>query len=161
MAHALIVDDDPNFRLGLAEVLRREGFVTIAVSTREEAARELEKGAPDVLFLDVNLPDGSGLDLLPGPEAPTVVVTGDASLSLADKVLELGAWDCLAKPVDRLRVRMTLAGLARERRLRAELDRLRAELAALRTSGLVSEFSTRFREGRTAADARLRTRGRR
>jgi response regulator of citrate/malate metabolism len=89
-----------------------------------------------VLFVDVNLPDGSGFDLLPRPDAPTViVVTAEPSLSIADEALSLGAWDCLAKPVERMRVRMTLASLARERRMREEINRLRDELASLAGGG--------------------------
>jgi DNA-binding NtrC family response regulator len=89
-----------------------------------------------VLFVDVNLPDGSGLSLLSRKDLPSVVVTGDPSLSLVDEALRLGARDCLAKPVDRLRVRMALAGLARERRLRQEIGRLQAEVAGLREARL-------------------------
>lgn len=133
MSRALVIDDDPAFRLALADVLRVEGYTTLSASTCHEALGALASECVDVLFLDVNLPDGSGLDLLPGPGAPTVIVTGEPSLSLADEALRLGARDCLAKPVDRMRVRMTLAGLARERGLREEIDRLRAEVVALRS----------------------------
>jgi DNA-binding NtrC family response regulator len=128
MARALIVDDDPSFRLGLADLLRLEGFVTLTASTCREALRELVKGTVDVVFADVNLPDGRGLDLLAGPDPPTVIVTGQPSLSLVDEALGRGARDCLAKPVDRMRVRMLLASLARERRMREEIARLRDEL---------------------------------
>jgi DNA-binding NtrC family response regulator len=136
MGRALIVDDDPSFRLGLAAVLRLEGFVTASAATCREALDELARGSVDVLFVDVNLPDGSGFDLLPRPDAPTViVVTAEPSLSIADEALSLGAWDCLAKPVERMRVRMTLASLARERRMREEINRLRDELASLAGGG--------------------------
>ncbi len=134
MSRALVVDDDPGFRLALADVLRLEGYTTLTAATCRGALLELARETVDLVFVDLNLPDGSGLDLLPCPYAPTVLVTGEPSVSLADEALSLGAWDCLAKPVDRLRVRMTLAGLARERRLREEIGRLRAELAALRSS---------------------------
>jgi len=133
MPRALVVDDDPGFRLALADALRLEGYTTLTAATCQGALLELAKETVDLVFVDVNLPDGSGLDLLPCPYAPTVVVTGEPSLSLADEALSLGAWDCLAKPVDRLRIRMTLTCLARERRLREEIGRLRAELAALRS----------------------------
>jgi len=133
MSRALVIDDDPAFRLALADVLRVEGYTTLSAATCHEALGALASESVDVLFLDVNLPDGSGLDLLPGPGAPTVIVTGEPSLYLADEALRLGARDCLAKPVDRMRVRMTLAGLARERGLREEIDRLRAEVVALRS----------------------------
>jgi len=136
MGRALIVDDDPSFRLGLAAVLRLEGFVTASAATCREALDELARGSVDVLFVDVHLPDGSGFDLLPRPDAPTVIiVTAEPSLSVADEALSLGAWDCLAKPVERMRVRMTLASLARERRMREEINRLREELAGLAGEG--------------------------
>ena len=64
-----------------------------------------------------------------------IVVTADRPSSVADEALSLGAWDCLAKPVDRMRVRMTLASLARERRMHEEIERLRGELAALAGEG--------------------------
>ena len=132
----LFVDDDPSFRLGLAAVLRLEGFVTATAATCREALDELARGSVDVLFVDVNLPDGSGFDLLPRPDAASViVVTAEPSLSVADEALSLGAWDCLAKPVERMRVRMTLASLARERRMREEINRLRDELASLAGEG--------------------------
>ena len=146
MARALVVDDDASFRLGLADVLRLEGFVTDSASTCQEALGELAKGSVDLLVLDVNLPDGSGLDLLPRPEAPTViVVTAEPSLSLADEALSLGAWDCLAKPVDRMRIRLTLASLARERRMREEISRLRQELAGPRRLNFVQPTAQRNR----------------
>ena len=135
MSRILVVDDEPGFRLSLSEVLRLEGYTAVGASTCQEALVQLARDSVDLLFVDVNLPDGSGLDLLPRPEPPVVVVTGEPSLSLADEALSLGARDCLAKPIDRLRVRMTLASLAREQRLRDEIARLQAEITALRSSG--------------------------
>ena len=81
MSRALVVDDDLGFRLALAEVLRLEGYTTITASTCREALLELAKDSVDLLFVDVNLPDGSGLDLLPRPASPTVIVTGEPSLT--------------------------------------------------------------------------------
>jgi DNA-binding NtrC family response regulator len=110
--------------------------VTVTTSSVREARREFETGTVDIAFVDERLADGSGLELLPGPDAPTVIVTDRPSLALADDVLSLGARDCLAKPVDRVRVRMTLASLARERRMQEEIGRLRTRLAALESRGL-------------------------
>ena len=135
MSRVLVVDDEAGFRISLSEVLRLEGYTAVGASTCQEALVQLARDSVDLLFLDVNLPDGSGLDLLPLAGPPVVVVTGEPSLSLADEALSLGARDCLAKPIDRLRVRMTLASLAREQRLREDIARLQAEIAALRSSG--------------------------
>ena len=64
MPHALLVDDDVNFVLGLAEVVGREGFTTKTATSLKEARNEIAKAAPDVLLIDLHLPDGSGLDLV-------------------------------------------------------------------------------------------------
>jgi two-component system NtrC family response regulator len=136
MARAFIVDDDTSFRLGLAAVLRLEGFVTAGAATCQEAVAELARGSVDLLFVDVNLPDGSGFDLLPRPEASAViVVTAEPSLAIAERALALGACDCLAKPVDRVRIKMTLAVLARERTLREQIHQMREELAGVAGEG--------------------------
>ena len=137
MPRVLIVDDDTSFRLGLANALLREGFTTIDAATREEARRELARSEVDLLFVDLNLPDGSGLDLLTATDAEAIVLTGQASVEVAAEALRRGARDCLAKPVDLVRLRMTLAGLSRARELGDEIARLRRELRALGRFGFM------------------------
>ncbi len=138
MPRALIVDDDPGFRLGLADLLQREGYTAATASTGAEGRRELARQAVDLLFVDLNLPDGSGLDLLrAGPQTEAILVTGQASLKVAAEAWRCGARDCLVKPVDRVRLRMTLAALARDRELRTELSLLRGELRALGRFGFL------------------------
>lgn len=63
MAHVLIVDDEPSFTSGLAEFLRLQNHVAVTTNTLSAARRALEKRIPDVLLLDLMLPDGSGLEL--------------------------------------------------------------------------------------------------
>ncbi len=63
MPHALLVDDDVNFIMGLAEVVGREGFATRTAHTLKEARAEIAKSVPDVVLADLHLPDGSGIDL--------------------------------------------------------------------------------------------------
>ena len=65
---ALIVDDDPGFLLGLAELVRREGFAVASAGSLKEAREEIAANPPDILLVDLHLPDGSGLDLLAGFE---------------------------------------------------------------------------------------------
>ena len=133
MPHALIVDDDLTFQLGLAEVVEREGFTTATAGALKEAREELGKRPPDVLFIDLNLPDGNGLELLqdgePLPE--TVLITGQASLETAVEALRRGVADYLTKPVDYARVKMVLANVARTRELKQEIGSLRGELRKL------------------------------
>jgi two-component system NtrC family response regulator len=64
MSQALILDNDVSFQHDLADVVREAGFKTTTASTLKEARQRLAKSPPDVFFVDLNLPDGSGLELL-------------------------------------------------------------------------------------------------
>ena len=58
------MDDDASFQAGLADYVRNEGFEVATATDLRRAREELVQNPPDLLFLDLNLPDGSGLDLL-------------------------------------------------------------------------------------------------
>jgi two-component system, NtrC family, response regulator AtoC len=133
---ALVVDDDAEFRTGLAEAVRLEGFSTATADSLSEARRQLAESPPHVVLVDLSLPDGSGLDLLkeiePNGGPPEVVlVTGQATVGTAVEALRLGATDYLTKPVDFARVKSILANLARTRELKEEIGSLRGELRRL------------------------------
>jgi DNA-binding NtrC family response regulator len=135
---ALIVDDDPSFQLALAESVRHEGFSTATAGSLAEARQELARGgAPDVLFIDFDLPDGSGLELLREMEAPpeTVLITGHTNFEAAVEALRRGVADYLTKPVDFTRVQRVLALVTRARELKDEIGNLRGELRRLGRSG--------------------------
>ncbi len=135
MPHALIVDDDLSFLMSLAEVVAREGFSTATARTLEEARAAAARQGPDVLLTDLQLPDGTGLELL--EEAPgtgsldVILVTGHASVETAVEALRRGAADYLTKPVDLGRVKMALANVSRTRELKEEIGSLRHELRRL------------------------------
>src|SRR3990172_2778763 len=135
MPHALLVDDDLGFVLGLAEAVQREGFSVSTATTLAQAREELAREEPDALLIDLQLPDGSGLDLVPPAEGrlpPGVIfITGHGSVDLAVEALRLGAADFLTKPVDFSPLKMTLANLARTRELSREIGSLRGELRRL------------------------------
>jgi DNA-binding NtrC family response regulator len=140
MPQALIVDDDLSFRQGLAEAVRLEGFTVATAATLKEALECIDRAAPDVLFVDINLPDGTGLDLLDKIEAipETVLITGQASMETAVQALRRGVTDYLTKPVDFARVKMVLANVLRTRELKEEIGGLRGELRKLgRFGGLI------------------------
>jgi DNA-binding NtrC family response regulator len=132
---ALIVDDDPGFALGLAELVKREGFAVARAGTLKQAREEIATNPPHILLVDLHLPDGSGLDLLEGFEpvtAPEVVlITGHASVETAVHALRRGVADYLTKPVDFARVKMALGNVARALEMRGEIVNLRGELRKL------------------------------
>ena len=135
MPHALLVDDDVNFVLGLAEVVGREGFTTKTATSLKEARNEIGKAAPDVLLIDLHLPDGSGLDLVREFEenagTEIVLITGHGTIETAVEAMRHGASDYLVKPVDFARVRMVLANVTRTRELKQQIGSLRGELRKL------------------------------
>ncbi len=63
MAHALIVDDSASTLESLEQLVKLEGFTTATAATMDQARVELSKQPPDVVLVDLNLPDGSGLSL--------------------------------------------------------------------------------------------------
>ena len=132
---ALIVDDDPGFLEGLAQLVKREGFGVASASTLKQAREEIAANPPDILLIDLHLPDGSGLSLLEGFDpvsAPEVVlITGTASIETAVEALRRGVADYLTKPVDFARVKMALGNVTRALEMRGEISTLRGELRKL------------------------------
>jgi CheY-like chemotaxis protein len=104
MAHALIVDDSASTRESLEQLVKLEGFSTATAATMDQARAELAKQPPDVVLVDLNLPDGSGLTLFDSinglSETPpaVVLITGQASLDSAVEALRRGVSDYLTKP---------------------------------------------------------------
>ena len=102
MPHALIVDDDPDTSETLAMLVATQGFTVATASSLREARRQMVLQEPDILLLDLMLPDGSGMELFREAKALTntevVLMTGHASLDTSIEALRLGAADYLVKP---------------------------------------------------------------
>jgi DNA-binding NtrC family response regulator len=130
---ALVVDDDKNSRRALAELVADAGFAVHQAGSLKEARGRLRADLPDVVLLDLILPDGTGFDLLAdldpqAKRAEVVVITGHASVSTAVEALRRGATDYLTKPVDTARLELMLANLARTRALRPKVADLRSQV---------------------------------
>jgi DNA-binding NtrC family response regulator len=138
---ALIVDDDLEVLQVLAEFVKREGFVASVASTIGQAREEIAANPPDILLVDIQLPDGSGLDLLDGldtaADPEVVLITGNASVETAVDALRHGVTDYLTKPVDFARLKMALANLARALEMKGQIGQLRTELRKLGRFGLL------------------------
>jgi two-component system, NtrC family, response regulator HydG len=135
MPHALVVDDDANFLMPLAELVEREGFTTTVAGSLKEARTLLRSRPPDLVLIDLFLPDGKGTDLLPeidsGHSTEVVLVTAHASVDTAVEALRKGASDYLTKPLDVARLKTVLGGVLRARALQEEVGSLRSELRKL------------------------------
>jgi two-component system, NtrC family, response regulator AtoC len=129
----LIVEDDVAIRKGLESAVRDLGSQPKSVGTVGEAARAVEEFDPEVLIVDVNLPDGDGIEVLRAareakPDREGIVLTGQASLDSAVEALRAGASDYLMKPLRPAQLEVVFQRLAARRTLESEVETLRAEL---------------------------------
>jgi len=133
MSHALLVDDNKATLDGLSQLVRAENFTVSLAPTIERARLELDKQKPDVVLIDLELPDGNGMTLLDGFDAvggPAVVlITGHASIDTAIEALRRGVTDYLTKPLDVTRLRQILGDIAKTSSLPHEISSLRVEQA--------------------------------
>lgn len=147
---ALIVDDDLDFRMSLEALVQREGFTTRAASSVAGARRQLAAGIPDVVLMDLKLPDGDGLEWVRSEEAAAgaevIVITGVGSVDSAVTAMRGGALDYLTKPIDRARLSTALLNVARTRALKQEVGALRDELRDLGRFGSMVGRSAAMQE---------------
>lgn len=105
MPKLLVVDDEPIICHSFRRVFASPGVEVVAAGTVAEGWRRVVEDHPDVLVLDLQLPDGSGLDLFErvraaDPRRPVVFITAHATTDTAIEAMKRGAFDYLAKPVD-------------------------------------------------------------
>ncbi len=113
----LLVDDNAELRELVTRALVRDGHTVTAVATVAAARLSLADGAPEVIVLDLGLPDGSGMDLCralraEGDRTPILMLTAQGAVARRVEGLESGADDFLAKPfaVAELRARVRVLG---------------------------------------------------
>ena len=99
----LVVDDDPNLRKTLADILRVKGYGTAIAGTGTEAIAAAEKGGVSLALIDLMLPDMSGLEVMARIKAissltEVIILTGHASMDTAIKATLQGAFSYLLKP---------------------------------------------------------------
>jgi len=106
MMRALIVDDDAGIRWVLARVLKEEGFEVLEAGTLADAEL-LQKDGVDLVFLDVFLPDGNGMNALSQNmfSAPVIMLTAETTFGHAAEAYREGAMEYLPKPFDLNEVR--------------------------------------------------------
>jgi DNA-binding NtrC family response regulator len=118
MPHALIVDDDPGFTPALGEFVKNFGFSVRTVPGLRAARAQCERAIPDLVLIDLILPDGSGLDLvrdLSATKTKVIVITGHPTVERAVASLRSHVTDFLIKPLDMGRLRTCLGAVASSR----------------------------------------------
>jgi len=134
MAKILIIDDDKMVCQSMSLVAQRRGYTVASAYTFGSGLERASAEMFDVVFLDVNMPDGCGLDMLPLlgklPQAPEVIIiTGHSDLRGAEQAIKCGAWDYLEKGASVKDITLSL--------IRA-LQYRKQKLACINAGGVVS-----------------------
>ena len=104
MSTVLVVDDEAGARRTLMRLLAKEGYDTVGAGDGREALKSLEAGTPDVILLDLMMPQMDGLELLEALQAhpqwkalPVVVLTALSDTHTINRARQLGAKEYLVK----------------------------------------------------------------
>jgi two-component system NtrC family response regulator len=140
MGNVLIIDDDEMFCEMLSDMVQDMGYGVKSAITLDEGLQEADSGSFDVVFLDVRMPDGSGLEVLPklrelssSPEV--IIITGAGDPDGAELAILNGAWDYIEKQSSIKK--MTLA-LSRALQYRQE-KKAKTPAVALKLEGIVGK----------------------
>jgi DNA-binding NtrC family response regulator len=145
------VDDEPDIRTLVQEILEDEGYTVVSANDGSGARRALRERRPDLILLDIWMPDLDGISLLKewaedeGLPCPVIMMSGHGTVETAVEATRLGAYDFLEKPLSMAKLLLTT-----ERAL--EADKLERENIGLKRRTAI------FHEpvGRSAAMQRLR-----
>jgi DNA-binding response OmpR family regulator len=141
--HILIIDDEASLRQTLARILQRAGFEVTTAANGKDGLSLVNEHTFDLLYLDIRMPDISGLELLKTihskfPDLPVILFTAQPDLNSAVEALRRGATDYLLKPlkpqvvIDRTQAVLSNKQKERRRReLQRQIDTLQAELMGL------------------------------
>jgi len=132
MPHALVVDDEADSAEMMAALIATEGFTVATAGSLRDARKQLALQEPDIVLLDLMLPDGSGMQLFEDGKllanTEVVLITGHASLETSIQALRLGAADYLVKPLNMKQLHGILSRVTKPATLRAEADSLQSGL---------------------------------
>jgi signal transduction histidine kinase len=129
----LIVDDDANIREGVGDILDVEGYETAQASSGAEAIAQVKQASFDVILMDYNLTDGTGIDAIKqiralNADSQILMITGNASLDAAVKAIQESVNDFLQKPVNPDQLKRAIAKSLEKMRLVQENRRLIEDL---------------------------------
>ncbi|ACN99000.1 acetoacetate metabolism regulatory protein AtoC (Ornithine/argininedecarboxylase inhibitor) (Ornithine decarboxylase antizyme) [Sulfurihydrogenibium azorense Az-Fu1] len=127
MLNILVVDDEKNIQDLMKDILTDEGYYVGTTGSITTAKDFIKKNSYDVIFLDVWLPDGEGLDLLPfikenSPNSSVVMISGHANIPIAVKAIKEGAFDFLEKPLSTETIMATIEKVEKQIKVKQSLE---------------------------------------
>jgi DNA-binding NtrC family response regulator len=136
MSEILVVDDEPGIRTLVQEILEEEGYEVRLAENGETARKAMQDKAPDLVLLDIWMPDLDGISLLKEwvssgqANMPVVMMSGHGTIHTAVEATRLGAFDFLEKPVPYKRLLETVERALRQTRKPPSLPDAMPELGA-------------------------------
>jgi len=132
----LVVDDEPAIRKMLRALLERAGYVISEAGSAAELRERFAEAQPDVILLDLRLPDADGLEVLPQikkvwPATEVIIVTGHATIDAAVAATKRGAHDVLNKPFETQSLLLRIERAIEHKTLTQQASSLRHALAAI------------------------------
>jgi DNA-binding NtrC family response regulator len=129
----LIVDDDRIILDSLCEFLKLEGYSTVGAESYKQAVSQIQKQKFSLVIADVNLPDGSGFELLNlvkknYPQTVIIIITGYGTIESAVEAIKMGAYDYLTKPIVDDELRLTIERALKQQSLISENANLKSQL---------------------------------
>jgi len=135
MPNLLIVEDDESMLETLGDIFREEGENVVSVPTGADALKEFSRNQPDLVLLDIRLPDTDGLTLLKqmkatAPDLLVVIMTAYPQVQTAIQAMKAGAYDYINKPFDLDEMRLVVEKALETRLLKDEVNHFRRERAS-------------------------------
>jgi len=134
LAHILVVDDEPDIRQLVQEILEDEGYEVSVAEDAATARHARRTRRADLTLLDIWMPDTDGITLLKewsettGLEAPVIMMSGHGTVETAVEATRLGAYDFIEKPLSMAKLLLTVRHALEASRLRHENIGLRRHL---------------------------------
>lgn len=133
--HILVVDDEPDIRNILKDILQDEGYVVSTAENAEQARIAFKKQQPNLVLLDIWMPKEDGMSVLNGwvenaqiNETPVIMISGHGTVENAVEAVKLGAYDFLEKPLSTGKLLLSVERGLENASLRSENKRLKSRL---------------------------------
>ena len=125
-ASILIVDDEKLIRWSMKQKLESWSYQVSEAEDLQGALRKFQQETPDLMTLDIKLPDGSGIDFLKQakqiqPSVPVIMITAFGVVDVAVEALKLGAYDFIEKPINFEKLENSIRNALETHRLKAQV----------------------------------------
>ncbi len=132
----MVADDDSSIRSLLKQLLTDEGYAVIEAATGSEVVEQVKNGSPDLVIMDVRMPELDGIEALQkvkasSPRTNVLIMTAFGSSNAAIKAMELGAFDYVTKPFELDKISHTVKRAFQYQDLTQEVQVLRDEISSL------------------------------